>query len=65
MSSVSLRLIETGIHVHITVFAGPDPDHRAMLGTLAARRGEEADEIVRRLTAEDESAEVLSYGDFA
>lgn len=35
-------------HVRVSVFAGPDPDHRAHLGVLVARRSE-SDELIRRL----------------
>lgn len=39
-----------GGHTSVTVFAGPDKDHRALVGMLICKPSE-ADEIVRRLEA--------------
>ena len=43
LPSIRARIQDTGgPHVLVTVFAGPDAQHRANLGTLVARRDEAA-----------------------
>jgi hypothetical protein len=39
---------EADTHVDVSVFAGPDRDHRALVGVLTFRRGEE-NEFIRRV----------------
>jgi hypothetical protein len=57
--STSRHFDAGGPHIRVSVFAGPDREHRALVGVLTFRRGED-NEFIRRmeyqyqLTAEEE-----------
>lgn len=46
--STSRHPDEGGAHIDVSVFAGPDRDHRARVGVLTFRRGED-NEFIRRV----------------
>lgn len=59
MSLPSWRIIEerNGRHSHVTVFVGPDADHRANAGTLIVDR-EQAEDLFRHLGADSRRFEI-------
>jgi hypothetical protein len=57
MSSYLVRVKQQGIHVMVTIFAGPDSQHRACAGALHMRQGPEADRFIDHLAA-DKFAEI-------
>lgn len=45
--STSRHPDDGGPHVRVSVFVGPDPDHRALAGVLTFRKGEDDEFILR------------------